>query len=224
MMSEGPNSASGQLQSYVDRLERLGADKKQVSLDISEVMAEAKASGFVPSGLRHVLRLRAMKPHDRQEAEAVRDTYLHALGMEMESPLHRQVGLISVDRTSRESVIEALKAFVPENGSIIVEAGGRPLRLTRNKDGTVSESEAVEAPPAAAVAPRGAPSAAPGAGRAPPPDVDADGAEALGREAFKANEAIIANPFPFGDPRRSRWDGGWRAESGTDGMGPDRKP
>lgn len=53
------------------------------------------------------------------------------------------------------------------------------------------------------------------------PDVDPDGAEALGRQAFKDNEPIIANPFPFGDGRRGRWDSGWRKESGTDGMGPD---
>jgi hypothetical protein len=54
-----------------------------------------------------------------------------------------------------------------------------------------------------------------------PPAVDADGAEVLGRDAFGSNQPIITNPFPFGDPRRPRWDAGWRKASGTDGMGPD---
>jgi hypothetical protein len=54
--------------------------------------------------------------------------------------------------------------------------------------------------------------------------VDGYGAELLGREAFKADEPIIKNPFPFGDERRPRWDEGWRKESGTDGMGPSKKP
>lgn len=47
-----------------------------------------------------------------------------------------------------------------------------------------------------------------------------DDAEALGREAYLAGEEIVANPFPFGDPCRPRWDKGWRDESGGDGMGP----
>jgi hypothetical protein len=57
----------------------------------------------------------------------------------------------------------------------------------------------------------------------PPPDVDAEGAEALGRESYVKGLAIIKNPFPWDDGRRSRWDSGWRSESGGDGMGPSPK-
>lgn len=218
-MNIGHNTVSGQkLAGYVERLESIRAQKKQMSQQESAVLAEAKADGFLPSAIGHVIKLRAMKPHARQEAEAVVDTYLHALGMAADTPLFRQVGLINVDIKSRENVIEALKAFVPEKGSITVEAGGRPVRLTRDKKGTVSVEEIVEAParPASASQPAGAMPETP-----PPPDVDDLGAEQLGREAYDANAPIIANPFPFGDSRRAKWDAGWRAASGTDGMGPD---
>ena len=139
----------------------------------------------------------------------------------VDAPLFRQVGRMSVDIISRESVIEAMKAFVPQNGSITVEAGGKPVKLTRDKDGEVTVIDVVEPPPKPAAAPNAAPK---GMQAEPPPDVDAFGAEALGRQAFRDNAPIITNPFPFGDVRRPRWDEGWRLESGSDGMGGDRKP
>ncbi len=43
--------------------------------------------------------------------------------------------------------------------------------------------------------------------------------EALGIAAARAGSPIIENPFPFGDPRRARFDEAWRKETGGDGMG-----
>lgn len=216
-MNIGRNTESGQaLEGYIARVESVRASKKDFADQETAIIAEAKSNGFVPAAIRAVLKIRAMKPHVRQEAEAILDTYLHTLGMIADTPLFRQVGLMDVDRASRDEVIEALKKFVPDNGSITVEAGGRPVRLTRDDKGEVTAVEVVERP-----APTEAGAAVSGKiNRPPPPDVDAEGAEQLGRVAFKANEPIIANPFPFGDERRPKWDGGWRAESGTDGMGP----
>lgn len=217
-MNVGQNTASGQaLAGFVERVETLLGDKKVVSDAVSAVLAEAKAAGFVPGAIRHVIKLRAMKPHARQEAEALVDTYLHALGMASETPLFRTVGLMGVDTASRDSVIEALKKLVPDNGSITVETNGKPVRLTRDKDGNVSVSDVIEPEPLTFREP---PRPTPSSIKTQVPDVDADGAEALGRQAFRDNEPIIGNPFPFGDDRRPRWDAGWRLESGGDGMGP----
>ena len=208
------------LAAFVERVEALKADAKAVREDLKLVMAEVSAAGFVPKAINHIVKLRAMKPSDRQEAEGIIDIYLHAMGMISETPIHRQVGMIGVDIASRESVIDALKAFVPEHGSIVVEAGGKPVRLTRGDDGEVTVTEVAERPPTempASIMPR---SPIPD----PPPLCDEAGAEALGGGAFKENKPIIANPFPFGDVRRPRWDEGWRRASGTDGMGPGGEP
>lgn len=217
-MSLGLNTESGQaLGRFIERIESIRAQKKQASQDENLVMAEAKSAGFLPAAIRVVLKRRAMKPHDLQEADSVIQTYEHALGMAMDTPLFRQVGLMSVDKASRDEVIEALKLLVPENGSITVEAGGRPVKLTRSETGEVTATEVVPPPPPA---PSSEGSVRGVAERLPPPDVDADGAEQLGREAFGQNTPIIGNPFPFGDARRPRWDAGWRKASGGDGMGP----
>jgi uncharacterized protein (UPF0335 family) len=217
-MTMGRNTIGGELlRGFVERIEDINAQIKDLGKDKAVIMAEAKQANLVPAGITYIVKKRKMKPSERSEAEALEDMYLHAMGMEADNPLFRMVGLMKVDITARESVIEAMKKFVPVNGSIEVDAGGPKVRLTRNQQGEVSVTEVTEKP----VETQQTAGKKPSAPKPDVPAVDADGAEALGREAFKADVAIINNPFPFGDARRARWDEGWRAESGTDGMGPD---
>lgn len=220
-MSVGKNTISGQqLSSFIERVERLREEKKAIGDDEKAVFAEAVASGFSAKRMRDILKLRTMKPHDRQEAEQELDMYLHALGMASEAPLFRAVGQMGVDTAIREQVIDAFKLLVPAGGEVIVKVGGMPVRLWRDEHG-VAQAEDYREPPSAA----GGAAAAPARPlperkhRAPVPDVDLDGAGDLGTAAYGANEPITGNPFPFGDKRRPRWDEAWREASGSDGMG-----
>jgi len=216
----GQNSVSRDLlRGFVERVERIRAEKQELADDEAAVMAEAKANGFDTKILRAVVKRRAAKPHDVQEAEALFDMYLHALGMATEPPLFRFAGLAGIDVTAREQVIARMSDFVPAAGlgDIVVNMGGRPVRLVRDKDGAVQVHEVAESTlrPEAPAKPAGR------RGRTDAPDVDAAGAEALGAEYARDNRPVIDNPFPFGDPRRARFDAGWRRETGSDGMGPD---
>ncbi len=74
-------SAQQQLRQFIEQLERLEEEKKAISDDIRDKFAEAKALGFDVKALRQVLRLRKKSKADRQEEEAILETYLHALGM-----------------------------------------------------------------------------------------------------------------------------------------------
>lgn len=69
------------LRLLIERIERLSEEKKGIQDDIKDVYAEAKAVGYDPKILRQVIRLRAMKPDDRREMEAVLDAYMTALGL-----------------------------------------------------------------------------------------------------------------------------------------------
>jgi len=81
-MSEG-NIAADQLRLLIERIERLEEEKKGViGDDIKDVYLEAKATGYDPKIMRQIIRLRKMPAHDRQEMEAILQTYLSALGME----------------------------------------------------------------------------------------------------------------------------------------------
>lgn len=73
--------AADELRLLIERIERLEEDKKAVSEDISNVYSEAKSRGFDPKIMRQIIKLRAMESHQRQEWEAVLDTYMSALGM-----------------------------------------------------------------------------------------------------------------------------------------------
>lgn len=80
-MSEG-NVAADQLRLFIERIERLEEEKKGIGDDIKDVYLEAKATGYDAKIMRQIVRLRKMQPHDRQEMEAILETYKAALGIE----------------------------------------------------------------------------------------------------------------------------------------------
>lgn len=73
--------AKGQLKAFVERVEKLEEEKKAIADDIRDVVKEAKANGFDTKALRSIVRLRKQDPTEREEQEAILDTYKHALGM-----------------------------------------------------------------------------------------------------------------------------------------------
>ena len=81
-MAEAGGIAAERLKQFIERIERLEEEKKALADDIKDVYAEAKAVGFDPKVMRQVVKIRKMEKDDRQEQEALLDTYLHALGME----------------------------------------------------------------------------------------------------------------------------------------------
>jgi uncharacterized protein (UPF0335 family) len=213
----GRNTVSGQaLLAYIERIELVRDEKKQLAEDEKLIFAELKAAGFSPARVRDVLKRRAAKPADVEEAESELDMYLHAIGMRTEAPLFRAVGLMEVDLAARDQVIDAFMQLVPQNGEVIVKVGQQPVRLWRDETGN-AQIEDYQERPAPTVPPGTVPSRPP----RDVPDVDEAGAFALGQQAYRENQPITSNPFPWNDDRRQRFDAGWRDASGGDGMGPE---
>lgn len=73
--------AVDQLKSIIGRVEKLEEEKATIAADIRDVFAEAKGNGFDTKAIRAIIRLRKMDASDRDEQEAVLDTYRRALGM-----------------------------------------------------------------------------------------------------------------------------------------------
>ena len=71
-----------ELKQFVERYEHLEAEKKDITDQQKEVMAEAKGRGYDTKVLRKIIALRARKPDEIAEEEAVLDLYKSALGME----------------------------------------------------------------------------------------------------------------------------------------------
>jgi uncharacterized protein (UPF0335 family) len=81
--SDSPKTrfAKEQLKAFVERIERLEEEKKAIADDVRDVYGEAKANGFDVKVLRQVVKLRKQDANERNEQQAVLETYLHALGM-----------------------------------------------------------------------------------------------------------------------------------------------
>ncbi len=73
--------AADELRQFVERFERLEAEKKDISDQQREVMAEAKGRGYDTRVMRKVIALRRREPSDLAEEEAVLEMYKQALGM-----------------------------------------------------------------------------------------------------------------------------------------------
>lgn len=79
-MSDTGGLAADRLKSFIERIERLEEEKKNLTADTREVYAEAKSAGFDTKTMRKVVALRKLDASDRQEQEALLETYLRALG------------------------------------------------------------------------------------------------------------------------------------------------
>jgi uncharacterized protein (UPF0335 family) len=74
-------SAAEQLRLFIERFERLHEEKRGISDDIRDVESEAKGQGYDIKALRAVLALRRSEKNDRDEFEAILETYRDALGL-----------------------------------------------------------------------------------------------------------------------------------------------
>lgn len=73
--------AADELRQFIERFERLEAEKKDIAEQQKEVMAEAKARGYDTKVMRKVIALRKRDRDDIAEEEAVLEMYKQALGM-----------------------------------------------------------------------------------------------------------------------------------------------
>jgi len=70
-----------ELRQFIERIERLDAEKKDIAEQQKEVMAEAKGRGYDTKIIRKVIALRKRDSNDIAEEEAVLEMYKEALGM-----------------------------------------------------------------------------------------------------------------------------------------------
>jgi uncharacterized protein (UPF0335 family) len=70
-----------ELRQFIERVERLDAEKADIADATKEVMAEAKGRGYDTALMRKIIALRKRNSDDIANEECVMDTYKEALGM-----------------------------------------------------------------------------------------------------------------------------------------------
>lgn len=73
--------SADELRQFIEHIERLDAEKKDLAEQQKEVMAEAKGRGYDTKIIRKVIALRKREPDDIAEEDAVLEMYKEALGM-----------------------------------------------------------------------------------------------------------------------------------------------
>lgn len=147
-MSIGKGTAAGkELSGFISEIEKARDRKKQIGDQEKEIFAAAKAKGYDTKTIRRILKLRAADQKQHAEAEALFDSYAHAIGMEEELPLFRAVGMMGVDTAIIEDCVEALSQLVPVNGEITVRVGAAHIRLYRDTEGEAHAEEVTETRP-----------------------------------------------------------------------------
>ena len=72
---------ANEIRQFVERYERLDAEKQEAAEAMKEVMAEAKGRGYDTKALKALIALRKRDPQDVAEAEAILELYRKAMGV-----------------------------------------------------------------------------------------------------------------------------------------------
>ncbi|WP_249276071.1 DUF2312 domain-containing protein [Rhodobacter sp. JA431] len=75
------NVAAEELRQFIEQYEHLDAEKKDITEQQKDVMAEAKARGYDTKVMKKIIALRKRDKNDVAEEEAIMDIYKAALGM-----------------------------------------------------------------------------------------------------------------------------------------------
>ena len=73
--------AADELRQFIERYEQLESEKKDITEQQKELMAEAKGRGYDTKVIRMIIGLRKRDRDDIAEEEAILDMYKAALGM-----------------------------------------------------------------------------------------------------------------------------------------------
>ena len=89
---------NNQLNSIIQRIEKLEDERDELRLSIKDIYVEAKSLGYDAKILKKVIAMRKQDSAKRAEEQALIDTYMSALGMLADTPL----GRASIERAKGE--------------------------------------------------------------------------------------------------------------------------
>ena len=75
------NVTANELRQFIEQIEHLEAEKKDISEQIRDIYAESKARGYDQKALKTIVSLRKKDKNEVAEQEAILEVYKAALGM-----------------------------------------------------------------------------------------------------------------------------------------------
>jgi len=74
------SNVNDRLRSLVDRIERLAAERDDISVNIKDIYQESRSAGYNPKVMRELIRTRKIDAETIAEAETLLDVYRRAMG------------------------------------------------------------------------------------------------------------------------------------------------
>lgn len=85
-MSEFDGQVGARIRSFIERIEQIEGEIKELNEGKKEVFAEAKADGFDTKVLKEIIKMRKEEQAERDERDALLDLYMRAMeGAEAQS-------------------------------------------------------------------------------------------------------------------------------------------
>ena len=75
------NVTANELRQFIEQIEQLEAEKKDISEQIRDIYAESKARGYDQKALKTIVSLRGKDKEKLAEQESILEVYKAALGM-----------------------------------------------------------------------------------------------------------------------------------------------
>ncbi|MDR3180009.1 MAG: DUF2312 domain-containing protein [Holosporaceae bacterium] len=75
------SSEVNKLKQYIEKIENLEVEKNEIQEHISDVYAQAKSDGFDTKIMKRIVKIKKMRPKDRENEDMLLDTYMVALGL-----------------------------------------------------------------------------------------------------------------------------------------------
>lgn len=79
-MNQDETVAGERIKSFIERIERLEAEKAEIAEDIKEIYSEIKAVGFEAKIIRKIVSLRKIEKERRDEENQLLEMYMSAIG------------------------------------------------------------------------------------------------------------------------------------------------
>ncbi|KAB0267820.1 DUF2312 domain-containing protein [Microvirga brassicacearum] len=85
-MSDSIGIAGDRIRSFVERVERIETELKDLAEAKKEILSEAKGEGFDVKVLKEIIKLRKQDQEERDEHDTLLDVYMRAMGQAEASP------------------------------------------------------------------------------------------------------------------------------------------
>jgi uncharacterized protein (UPF0335 family) len=80
IMSDVVGIAGDRIRSFVERIEQVESELKELTEAKKEIFSEAKGEGFDVKILKEIIKLRKQDQDERDEHESLLDVYMRAMG------------------------------------------------------------------------------------------------------------------------------------------------